>query len=157
MIGSLLFLLVLVVLAVVCFYLGFVRKEGPREFGIFHGRAQVGFIVAVIFSVGWMWHIWNLTQMEPQLSKHVVPYPGAKYTVTYDRFVDDDASWMATVDSPPDVVMKFYSSPKNVPGWTVVEESDGVLVFRKEGAQLAILVNNEGRGSMIIYSLTKQE
>jgi len=157
MIGSLLFLMLCVGLTVVAFYLGFIRKA-PREPEFFKGRAQGGFVAFSVISLICMWHIWNLTQMEPQLPKYVEPYPGAKYTVSsYGSFVDDDARWLATVDAPPDTVMNFYLSPKNVPGWTIAEENDYALVFRKEDAQLSIFVTNEGRGSMITYTLTKQK
>lgn len=158
MIESLLLLLLCIGLAVVSFYFGFIRKA-PREPEIFPGRTKAGFFVSVVLSVIWMWHIWNLTQMAPQLSKYVVPYPGAKYTVTsYARLVDDDASWLATVDAPPHTVISFYLFPKNVPGWTIAEESDGALVYRKEGAELVIFVTEKGRrGSTIMYIVSQQE
>ena len=158
MIESLLLLLLFVGLAGVAFYLGFIRKV-PREPEYFRGKAQVGFIACSVFSVIWMSHIWNLAQVEPQLAKYVVPYPGAKYTGSlFGGFVDDDASWLATVDAPPHTVISFYLSPENVPGWTIAEASDVSLVYRKEGAELVIFVTEKGRrGSTIMYSVSQQE
>lgn len=161
--GYLVLLVVIVVLVVGLFYLGFIMpapepgSPGYLFWSFMRGRNRGGFLfgLAILLPLA-IFALWQASRVESQVAEIVQPYPNLTETIwvpDVDGDANSDTYLIKTEDSVGDV-LAFYAIPEHRRGWQNVAETEGMLQLQRDGQTLFIVATSELQETTVAYLLS---
>lgn len=138
-----------VVFAVMAAYFAFVRRPTARRRAF---RAAFAIACALLAVTGY--GAWREHRALRDLAAVVSPFPGIE-TARWVPTFGSERLWVFHAPAQPGDVRRFYSEPRHHRGWTLVRESDDLLVLRNGDATLTLVLTDDSStgGSVLTYSL----
>ncbi len=152
----------LVFLAGWAYYRGFVSRKPS----LFPWMAQAGFVALALVPIPFT--LLTLAQQRQAVRKlereGIVPHPAIANAVgvatgpgPISRLLPWDdrhgATWLFDTKASPEDVLAFYRNRAHTPGWTLVEDSPVLLIFR-QGTRTLAISPRRGPSRQVVYMVT---
>jgi Ca2+/Na+ antiporter len=143
------FTLLLILYAILCFYLGFIAK------GILYTYSQYAFFVLVLFLIPFLLFVlWNQSKAQERLCNiGVIPHPSIKHAVGMSTGTGIDPVWLFEVTASTDEIVDFYHRKSNVPDWELISKGSLVLVYKRGTKKLMIIAGENWRKREVVFAV----
>ena len=147
--------IIFIILAIYCYYAGFVKRD-PYTYWI----AQGGFVFSTFFMIPFLLIVlWLQSTATDRLTKKtgVVPHPSIVESVGIATGIGNNPTWIFKVKASPEEIMTFYGHENNRPGWNPVSDNRVIkmLVFKRDKQRISISIYEDRISCKVIYKLIK--
>lgn len=145
---TLFFLLLFIAIAILNYYLGFVRQ------GAFTYLAQASFVAAAAIIFVILILLWQQHTAIDRLSRiGITPPPSIIESVGTGTGLGDQPLWIFRIDATSEDISAFYRDEKNRKGWTIADDMPVMMILKKKDRKLTIHFPLEEINPTIIYRL----
>jgi hypothetical protein len=119
-------------------------------------RLWGAFVCGLALTAAAGYGVWRDARAGAELAAFVRPFPGLREPSGVPSLTPGTREWIFRTAASPAEVRRFYRDEAHRPGWTIVKESDVLVVLARANDRLMVSFTRDGRGeTQMVYTLTQ--